>query len=73
MADDTRLKRFIADQEEAVQLARSTPEGSNPVRIDAINVALSLAHCNAEEGVFVSVERLIKDAREIEKFLKAED
>jgi hypothetical protein len=73
LAEDTRLKKFIADQEEAVQLARSTPDGSNPVRIDAINVCLSLAHCNAEDGIFVSIDALLKDAAKVEAYLKAQD
>jgi hypothetical protein len=71
MADDTRLKKFLADQEESVQLARSTPDTSNPIRVDAVNAALSLIHSNAEPGAVVSVEKLINDARLIEAFLKA--
>lgn len=70
MADETRLKKFIADQEEAVQLARSTTDGSNPIKVDALNGALSLAHCNSEPGVTLTVESLLKDARAIEQYLK---
>jgi hypothetical protein len=71
MAEETRLKRFVQDQEEAVQLARSTPEGSDSVRVDAINVALSLAHCNAEPGVTVTVSELIESAKAVEKYLRS--
>lgn len=75
MADEpTRLKRFIADQEEAVQLARSTPDGSNPLRIDAVNVALSLAHTNAVGGDKVTtMAELLTDARAAERFLSGQD
>lgn len=68
--ESTRLKRFIRDQEEAVQLARTTPEASNQIKVDALNGALSLAHSNAHEGVSISVEQLLKDAAAIERYLK---
>lgn len=71
MSEETRLKRFIADQEEAVQLARATPSATDPIRMDALNTALSLAHCNQEPGQTVSVDSLIRDARQIERFLRA--
>ena len=71
MSEQTRLKKFLADQEEAVQLARSTPDGSDATRIDALNVALSLAHCNAEPGVSITVGELLKDARAVEQYLRA--
>jgi hypothetical protein len=71
MAEETRLKRFVQDQEEAVQLARSTPEGSDSVRVDAINVALSLAHCNAEPGTTVTTAELIECAKAIERYLRS--
>ncbi len=71
MTEVTRLKKFLTDQEEAVQLARSTPDGANPVKVDALNGALSLAHCNAEPGTFLSVAQLLKDAQLIEAFLKS--
>lgn len=69
--ENTRLKKFIADQEEAVTLARSTPDGSNPVRIDSLNVALSLAHSNAIAGQHItSMADILKDAQAAEKYLK---
>lgn len=72
--ESTRLKRFIADQEEAVQLARSTPEGSNPLRIDAVNVALSLAHSNAVAAdKETTMAELLKNAREAERFLSGQE
>ena len=69
MSDDgARLKKFIADQEDAVTLARSMPDGSNPLRIDALNVALSLAHTNARANDnVVSMAELLKDAAKAEK------
>ena len=72
MSDETtRLKRFLTDQEEAVQLARSTPDGSNPLRIDAVNVALSLAHTNAVAcDQSTTMAKLLADARAAEQFLK---
>lgn len=70
----TRLKRFIADQEEAVQLARSMQDGSNPQRIDAVNVALSLAHSNAVGGDKVTtMTELLSDARQALRFLSGQD
>jgi hypothetical protein len=69
--DGARLKKFIADQEDAVTLARSMPDGSNPVRIDALNVALSLAHTNARANDnVVSMAELLKDAAIAEAYLK---
>jgi len=75
MADDgARLKKFVADQEDAVALARSMPDGSNPVRIDALNVALSLAHTNARANDnVVSMTELLKDAAIAEAYLKGPD
>jgi len=72
MADDgARLKKFIADQEEAVSIARGLPDGSNPLRIDALNVALSLAHTNARANDnVVSMAQLLKDAVAAEEYLK---
>lgn len=71
MTKETRLKKFIADQEEAVSLARSTPEGSNPVRIDSLNAALSLACTNAANCQQVtSMADILKDAAAAEKYLK---
>lgn len=71
MADDgTRLKKFIADQEDAVTLARSMPDGSNSLRIDAINVALSLAHSNAVAADAVTtMAELLKNATAAEAYL----
>lgn len=74
MSDDgARLKKFVSDQEEAVTIARSMPDGSNPLRIDAINVALSLAHTNtrANENT-VSMAQLLKDAALAEVYLKGQ-
>lgn len=75
MADDgTRLKKFIADQEDAVALARSMPEGGNPLRIDAMNVALSLAHSNAVAADAVTtMAKLLKDAAAAEAYLNGPD
>jgi hypothetical protein len=75
MADDgARLKKFITDQEDAVTLARSMPDGSNPLRIDALNVALSLAHTNARVNEnIVSMTQLLKDAAIAEAYLKGPD
>lgn len=75
MADEsTRLKRFITDQEEAVQLARSTPEGSDPLRVDSINVALSLANTNAHACDHVTtMDELLANARKAERFLGGKD
>ncbi|HEU4636891.1 MAG TPA: hypothetical protein VFS41_11970 [Edaphobacter sp.] len=75
MSDEpTRLKRFIADQEEAVQLALSMPDGSNPQRIDAVNVALSLAHSNAVGGDKVTtMAELLSNARQALRFLSGQD
>jgi len=75
MADEsTRLKKFIADQEDAVSLARSMPEGSNALRIDAMNVALSLAHSNAiAADQVVTMAQLLKDATAAEAYLKGPD
>lgn len=73
MSDEaTRLKRFLTDQEEAVQLARSTPEGSNPLKVDAVNVALSLAHSNAVAcDRPTTMAELLANAAEAERFLKS--
>lgn len=69
-SDGTRLKRFLTDQEEAVQLARAMPEGSCPSKIDAINAALSLAHTNAQSASKVTtMAEIIKDAVAAEKYL----
>lgn len=75
MAEDgARLKKFISDQEEAVTLARSMPDGSNSVRIDAMNVALSLAHSNAVAADHVvTMAQLLKDAAAAEAYLKGPD
>jgi len=75
MADDsTRLKKFLTDQEEAVALARSTPDGSNSVRIDAMNVALSLAHSNAiAADKIVTMAELLKNAAAAEQYLRGPD
>lgn len=68
----TRLKRFIQDQEEAVQLARETTIGSDPLRVDAINVALSLARTNGEvSNVQTTMAQLLADAKIAEAYLKA--
>ncbi len=71
MADEsTRLKKFLADQEEAVQLARTMPDRSDPRRVDAINVALSLAHCNADAcGEKTTMAELLANAKAAERFL----
>jgi hypothetical protein len=72
--ENTRLKKFLADQEEAVSIARGLPDGSSPVRIDALNVALSLAHCNAlASGGTTSMTEIMKDAAKVEKYLKGGD
>lgn len=71
MAEDTRLKKFIADQEEAVEIARGTVNGGDPLRIDAVNVALHLAHSNAiGANKETSMADLLKDALVAEKFLR---
>jgi hypothetical protein len=68
-----RLKKFLTDQEEAVQLARAMPYGSNALRIDAVNVALSLAHSNAVAcDKVTTMTELIKNAAAAEKFLSGE-
>jgi len=72
--ESTRLKKFIADQEEAVSIARGLPDGSSPVRIDALNVALSLAHSNAlASGGVTSMAEVMKDAVKVEKYLRGGD
>lgn len=66
---EARLTKFIADQEAAVDIARSamdTPQAYN-IRVDAINGALSLAQANHET---VSVNELLANARRIEAYLK---
>ncbi len=71
--ESTRLKKFLSDQEEAVQLARSVPDGSNSLRLDAVNVALSLAHSNAAACEKVtSMSELLRDAEAAAKFLRGE-
>lgn len=70
--EPTRLKRFIQDQEEAVQIARETVDGSDPVRVDALNAALSLARTNAEvSNAQTTMAQLIGDAMMAEAYLKA--
>lgn len=69
----TRLKKFLTDQEESVQLARSTADGSDSLRVDAINAALSLAHTNAvAANRETTMKELLSHAREAAKFLKGE-
>jgi hypothetical protein len=71
MTEPTRLKKFIQDQEEAVQLARETTDGSDPLRVDAINAALSLARTNAEvSSTQTTMAQLIADAKLAESYLK---
>lgn len=71
MADDgARIKKFIADQEDAVTLARSLPDGSNSLRFDAMNVALSLAHSNAvATNTVTTMTELLKNAAAAEVYL----
>lgn len=62
------VKKFIKNQEEAVQLARDvadTPSEYN-IRVDAINAALSVCR---EDGGW-SVTKLIDVATHIENYLK---
>lgn len=75
MADEPRrLKRFISDQEEAVQLARETTDGSDPLRIDAVNVALSLAHSNAVAcDRETTMAELLANAKMAQRFLSGQD
>ena len=71
--ENTRLKKLISDQEEAVQIARETLNGGDPLRIDAVNVALSLAHSNAVGGDrHTSMTELLRDAAAAEKYLKGD-
>ena len=72
--ESTRLKKFLADQEEAVQLARSTPEGSDAARVDSVNVALSLAHANAQAADHVTtITELLANARAAHRYLSGND
>lgn len=65
------LKKFLTDQEQAVQLARETPEGADSIKVDAINVALSLAYSNAIGGnCVITIAELLKAADEAEKWLR---
>jgi hypothetical protein len=71
--ESARLKKFLSDQEEAVQLARTMPDGSNCLRLDAVNVALSLAYSNAAACEKVtSMSELLRDAEAAAKFLRGE-
>lgn len=73
MTEPTRLKRFLSDQEEAVQLARETADGSVPVRVDSINVALSLARSNAEvSNEPTTMAELLTNAKMAEAYLKGD-
>lgn len=67
------LKKFLRDQEEAVQLARETVEGADAFRIEAINTALALANINSHQVDFItSMTKLLADADVAEKWLKGQ-
>lgn len=68
---EPRLSKFLADQELAVQVARGqmgTPLDYN-VRIDAINVALSLAN-SARSDEPKTMRALLADAKLAENYLR---
>ena len=67
------LKKFLKDQEEAVQLARDTAEGADQFRVEAVNIALSLAHVNALAcDQTQNMKALLADADVAEKWLKGQ-
>ena len=65
MADEpqTRLTKFLSDQQQAVEMARTLPEDPRPysTRIDAINVILQLR--NTQE---MSITTFMEEVRVIE-------
>lgn len=67
------LKKFIRDQEEAVQLARETVDSSDTIKLDAVNIALSLAHVNAVAcDQTQNITTLLADADIAEKWLRGQ-
>lgn len=69
MADEqpqTRLTKFLSDQQQAVEIATSLSDDPRPysTRIDAINVILQMR--NTEE---MSLTTFIEEVRVIERFL----
>lgn len=67
--ENPRLTKFVADQTEAVKLARDSSEKTSEVRIDALNAALSVASYNRDYHE-TSVEKVIADARKFEEYLR---
>lgn len=69
----TRLEKFIADQEAAVQIARDMDEAPTPygVRVDAMNAALALANYMQDVHT-VGMADVIRDAKIAEAYLKGE-
>lgn len=70
---DGRLTKFIADQEEAVRLARDTVDGPDKVRSEALYVAMQIAGRNAENAsAALTAREVISDARRLEAYLRGE-
>lgn len=68
--ENPRLQKFVADQTEAVKLARDeTRDKPSDTRVEAINVALSIASTNRDHRE-TSVEEIITWARKIEAFFR---
>jgi hypothetical protein len=68
---ESRLAKFLADQQEAVAIAVEQTGEPSPygVRCDAINAALGLANATTEA---TTVAELLQNARLIEKYLKGD-
>jgi hypothetical protein len=70
---ETGLKKFIQNQEEAVQLARETQPGPDDFKCEAMNIALAMASINSRDGQEgTTMAELIKNADEALKWLKGE-
>jgi len=66
---ETRLQKFVEDQEAAVAIAREAshmPLDYN-IRVDALNAALALA-----VGGETTMRDVVRDARVVEKYLRGE-
>ena len=71
---DPGLKKFIKDQEEAVQLARDTQPGQDDFKCEAMNISIALASINSRDGDSgTTMAELIKNADEALKWLKGQD